>query len=161
MKVDNKLKIIERYDCYYSGINNKGAFILAINTLVINGMLIGVKDLQSMVECTLKCYFNILIGVIILLSLVSMLCAISAIIPYLNSTKKSLWFFNDVANRTLIEFKNDIKNQSSEFQIDDLDEQIYYLAVGLKNKHMKIRYALIVNFIQIFLIGVVTYLILS
>lgn len=160
MLVDNKLKIIERFDNYYSGINNKGAFILAINTLVISGMLVGVKDLQSMVIPSIIIYFKIMIGIIIVLSLISMLYTISAIIPYLDSNNKSLWFFNDVANRSLIVFKNDINVQRDDEINDDIDEQIYYLAVGLKVKHKKIKTALILNSIQMFLIGLITYIIL-
>jgi hypothetical protein len=161
MEAENKIKIIERFDAYYSGINNKGAFILAINTFVISGMLIGLKDLQSMISCNEINVFKILIGLIIFLSLASMILTISAIIPYLNSDKKSLWFFNDVANRNKEEFLNEIETQTEEAQNADINEQIHYLSLGLKRKHNKIRVALILNFIQMFLLGFLTYLILT
>lgn len=161
METNKKVKIIERYDGYFSGINNKGAFILAINTLIISGMLVGIKNLQSMVSCNEIFTFKIITGIIILLSLVSMTFTISAIIPFLNSSKNSFWFFNDVANRKLEDFLEEIDKQEDETQNRDLNEQIYFLASGLKKKHKKIRIALALNFTQMFLLGVLTYLILS
>ena len=160
MKAEQKIKIIDRFDIYYSGINNKGAFILTINTLIISGFLIGIKDLKSMVNYNDICLFNYIVGLIIVLSLVSMIITIIAIIPYLNSSNSSLWFFNDIANRELSQLKSDINSASDEFLDNDLNEQIYYLATGLKKKHKRIRCALILNFIQMILHGTVTYLIL-
>lgn len=45
MKEENKIKIIERYDGYFAEINNKGAFVLAFNSLILSGFLIGIKNL--------------------------------------------------------------------------------------------------------------------
>jgi hypothetical protein len=160
MKIEEKIKIIERYDGYYSGINNKGAFILAINTFVISGMLIGLKDLLSMVSCNEIIVFKILIGLIIFLSLTSIIFTILAILPYLNSNKTSIWFFNDVANRSLDELLIEIDEQDKESQNRDINEQIHFISLGLKKKHKKIKIALILNFIQMFLLGFLTYLIL-
>lgn len=35
MDNDMRIKIIERFDSYYAGINNKGSFLLAFNTFFI------------------------------------------------------------------------------------------------------------------------------
>lgn len=160
MDTANKLKIIERYDGYFSGINNKGAFVLALNTLIISGFLIGIKSLKELISNCETFVFEITVGATISLSLASMLYTISAIIPYLNSNEKSFWFFNDVAKRTLEEFKNEIDKQDNESLENDINVQIFYLARSLKRKHEKIRIALIINFIQMFLIGLITYIIL-
>lgn len=161
METEHKIKIIERYDTYFSGINNKGAFILALNTLIISGFLIGIKDMKSLVSCSEFCFFDITVGFAILFSIISMLFTISAIIPYLNSSKKSFWFFNDVANRTIEDFTSEIDTQNAESLKTDINEQIYYLADGLKKKHRKIQIALYFNFIQMFLIGFIAYIILT
>ena len=160
MEIENKLKIIERFDGYFSGINNKGAFVLALNTLIISGFLIGIKDLKELILCYEQFLFAISTAITVLLSIASMIITISAIIPYLNSNKESFWFFNDVANRKLEDFKNEIDKQDDELLKNDINEQIYYLAKGLKKKHQKIRVALILNFVQMFFIGFIAYIIL-
>lgn len=160
MEFENKIKIIERYDGYFSGINNKGAFILAINTLVLSGFLIGLKDIMSLVNCQELALLKLTIGAIVFCSLASMVVTIYAILPYLDSGKKSFWFFNDVANRGLADLTQKIDIQSEGEKNNDLNEQIYYLAKGLKKKHVRIRIALIFNLIQMVLIAIVSYLIL-
>ncbi len=161
MKTDRKIEIIERFDNYYSGINNKGAFILAINTFVISGMLIGLKDLQTMISCQELLRFKILVGIIILLSIISMILTICAIIPYLNSNNKSYWFFSDIANMGHEEFLKGIDEQDKGSQNKDINEQIYFLSKGLTKKHNRIRIALLFNLVQMFLLGYLTYIILT
>lgn len=161
MEKEHKIKIIERYDGYFSGINNKGAFILALNTLIISGFLIGIKDMKSLVSCCESFLFDITVGITILFSIISMLFTISAIIPYLDSNKKSFWFFNDVANRTIVDFTAEIDKQDEEALNTDINEQIYYLAIGLRKKHSKIRISLVFNFMQMFLIGIIALIILT
>jgi hypothetical protein len=158
MDIQSKFKIIERFDTYYSGINNKGAFILAINTLIISGVLIGFSDLSAMITCSERNIFEILVTLIMVLSISSMIITIIAIIPYLKSTGSSVWFFNDVAKKSLVGFKALMQELSAEGLNSDLDEQIHYLASGLRLKHLRVKVALILNIIQMLLLLVLTYL---
>jgi len=159
MESENKIKMLDRYDNYYNWINNKGSFILALNTMIISGFFIGFNNMLPLITQCEMSLFKILIGLIILLSLVAIFIVILAIIPFLNSDKKSFWFFNDVANRELGSFVKEIDNQTNEEIITDLNSQLYYLAKGLKRKHCKIKIALILNIIQLFIIGIIAFLI--
>jgi len=153
MEDNHKLKIIERFDSYYSGINNKGTFILAVNTLIISGFLIGVKDLLSFIdEDQLQC-FKLLLTITIFISLISMALTFLAIIPFFKTHKDSFWFFNSVANQSKDLFLEKIDSQDSKDEIRDINEQIYFLAKGLKSKHIKVKAALIINLIQLLFIG--------
>lgn len=160
MNYEKKIKIIERFDGYYAEINNKGSFILAFNTLIISGFLIGITDLITLIPCYELTKFKIAISVIILLSILSMVFTIFSIIPYLDSCKTSFWFFNDIANRKKEDFLKEINAQKKSEEKKDLENQIYYLAIGLKAKHKKIKTALIFNLLQMLLLIYITYLIL-
>jgi len=160
MKEENKIKVIERFDKYYSEINNKGVFIMTINTFILGAFLIGYKDLIKFVCCCNIYLFNILVFIVLLSSIISMMFIITAIIPFLNSNKKSFWFFNDIANRTKQEFLNKIDTQTELELTEDINEQIYYLSIGLKKKHNKVTIALIINLMQFLIIIKITTLIL-
>jgi hypothetical protein len=156
MNNDTKIKIIERFDFYYSGINNKGAFLLALNTFLIGAFIAGYKGLIEIIDKQNRQIFDSLMGMILLLSIISMIFTILAIFPYLRSIHlnniKSNWFFNDIVAVTKAEFFDRISSSTEQSQTDDLNNQIYELANGLNIKHSHIRAALICNIVEVFLL---------
>jgi len=156
MNNDIRIKIIERFDSYYSGINNKGAFLLAFNTFLIGAFLVGYKDLINLIECRFKCEFNLMIGLIMICSITSMVFTIISMIPYLDSKgttgRKSNWFFNDIATDDKEIFFERINNSLENDTINDLNNQIFELSKGLRKKHQFVKVALIFNLIEIILL---------
>lgn len=89
-----------------------------------------------------------------------MFFTILAIIPYLDSNKKSFWFFNDIANRSHQSFLEEIDVQTQNEEESDINNQIYYLAKGLKKKHRKIKISLIINMIQFAFLILIAFIII-
>lgn len=151
-----RIKIIERFDSYFSGINNKGAFLLAFNTFLIGAFIVGYKDLINTIGCQYKCEFNLLIGLLVACSITSMVFTIISMIPYLDSKgvgdRKSNWFFNDIATDDKETFFDRINNSLESEIITDLNNQIFELAKGLKRKHRIVKIALIFNLIEVTLL---------
>jgi len=160
MNKDDKIKAIERFDSYYAGINSKGAFILAVNTLFLSGLLIGYKTLLEQVCSDSICFFKITVATSILLSVISMFMTIQAIIPFTKSDNDSVWFFLDIANQTEDVFIEKTNTQTSIEIEKDLSKQMYLLSVGLKSKHNKVRKALLCNYFQLITLITITYLII-
>lgn len=156
--MDNSLKIeiIKRFDTFFSGINNKGAFLLAFNTFLIGAFLMGYNDFICSIKCDFKLAFNLMIGFLMLCSIVSMILTIVSMIPYLDSKetngRKSNWFFNDIATEDKQAFFDRINSTSNTDNTNDLNNQIYELSKGLKKKHCFVKVALIFNLIQIILL---------
>lgn len=160
MDKETKLKIIDRYDLYYEGTNNKSSFLLAFNTFLIGALLIGYKDLNEQIGCYEKGIFNIIISLIFILSITSMLITIFSIIPYLKKGKtKSALFFIDISESK--ENCNDLLNNISQEKLEeDISNQIYVLAKGLKKKYSLLKTALILNIFELlFLIPVIYFII--
>ncbi|WMJ74750.1 DUF5706 domain-containing protein [Cytophagaceae bacterium ABcell3] len=164
MNNDIRIKIIERFDFYYSGINNKGAFILAFNTFLIGAFLVGHKDLTTLIGCRFKYEFNLIIGLLMICSITSMIFTIISMIPYLDSKgvddRKSNWFFNDIATDDKETFFDRINSQKNDDTIIDLNNQIFELSRGLRKKHRFTKVALIFNLIEVFLLFPIIALIL-
>lgn len=159
-----RIEIIKRFDTFFSGINNKGAFLLAFNTFLIGAFLMGYKDFISFVNCDFKLAFKLIIGLLMLCSVVSMIITIISMIPYLDSNetngRKSNWFFNDIATEEKEVFFDRINNTSDTCNTNDLNNQIFELARGLKKKHYFVKVALVLNLIQIILLIPIIILIL-
>lgn len=164
MDNDLRIKIIERFDSYYSGINNKGAFLLAFNTFLLGAFIVGYKDLIDIVGCKCICVFNLMIGILMLCSIISMIYTIISMIPYLdsktNDDRKSVWFFNDIATDDKKVFFERIDNSKEEETTADLNNQIFELSKGLRKKHLFVKIALIFNLIEIILLIPIIVLIL-
>ena len=163
MNTESKIKIIERFDSYYSGINNKGAFLLTFNTFLIGGFIIGYNDIIASICCNWICAFNLIVGGLMILSIASMILTIFAIIPFLGyekSDNKSNWFFNDIATSKKENYLKKMRSSTEDSNQNDLNIQIYYLAKGLRKKHFLVKIALICNLIEIFLLIPITILIL-
>lgn len=151
MEQNTKIKIIERFDCYYAGINNKGIFILTFNTFLIGAFIAGYDSLIKSIDCAYLPAAKILIALALLMTVVSQILSVFSIIPYMGSDKinKSNWFFNDIATLKKEDFIEKIDSVSVEHQTKDINTQIYYLATGLRKKHWLIKLSLISNLIGI------------
>lgn len=151
-----KIKIIERFDSYYSGINNKGAFLLAFNTFLLGSFIVGYKDLINIIGSLYICVFNLMIGILMICSIISMIYTIISMIPFLdsksNDERKSVWFFNDIATEDKIVLFERIDNSKEEEITADLNNQIYELSKGLKKKHQFVKIALIFNIFEIIIL---------
>lgn len=153
MDNDMRIKIIERFDSYYAGINNKGSFLLAFNTFFIGLVVVNYKNLLSSVIDNLKCYLCGIIVIIVFSFISSIFFTIKAIVPYFGSEninrKKSCWFFYDIATDDKETFFNRINNYTADDIASDLNNQIFELSVGLKKKHEDVKIALIFDCIII------------
>ena len=156
MDIELRIKIIERFDSYFSGINNKGAFLLAFNTFLIGAFVVGYRDLINLVDCQYKCEFTLMIGLLMTFSIIAMALTIISMIPYLVSkgadNKKSNWFFNDIASDDKETFVTRINNSTEDDILSDLNNQIFELSKGLQKKHRFVKVALISNLIGIILL---------
>lgn len=165
MDNETRIKIIERFDAFFSETNTKGAFLLSFNTFLIGAFLVGYKDILELIASTDKYLIKLLIGSLLLLSIVSMITTIIAIMPYLKSpkknNKKSNWFFKDVSTTEKQDFFEKINNISREEQENDLNNQVYILAKKLTMKYFLIKLALILNLIGIVFLVPIIYLILK
>ena len=154
-----------RFDSYYSGINNKGAFLLAFNTFLIGAFLFVYKNILEMITCCERYVFNMLIGLILLLSVISMVLTIISIKPYIRPSKirtnKSNWFFNDIALENKEEFFDRINNTTLKEQETDLNNQIFELSKGLRRKYKLIKSALTINLIGVIILLPIIYIILN
>lgn len=94
MKEDEQIEMlksnISRFDHYYASVNFKSSF-LVIGNITIIGFLW---------SSTMMFKNGVLFGIIVTITLMSLICVLLAIKPYLQSdeNKKSLVFFNDIAN---------------------------------------------------------------
>lgn len=114
---------ISRFDHYYASVNFKSSFLVLGNLSLVSFLFVN------------KIEINIfLIIICTLLAVISLVCTLLAIAPYLESNKKnrSNIFFGEIANK--LNFKKDIEDLKIDDYLDDLIEQNKYLAHGLKNK---------------------------
>ena len=116
---------ISRFDHYYASVNFKSSFLVVGNITILGFLLTNVDKVNV---C-----FSILHFLLVTLSLTFTLLAIK---PYLESykSKKSLVYFEDIANMEYTNFSKKISTSHQTTYIKDLKEQNFILAKGLKNK---------------------------
>jgi len=149
LQEDKKIELLQynisRFDHYYASVNFKSSF-LVVGNITILGFLLGKGSIDWYVSIIL---FSIVV------SLVYVLLAIKPYLkPYQGSN--SILYFNDIANNESV-FKNKLKDLTREEYILDLQEQVYILADGLKNKfnYLNISTILFIMNIVLFFIKVV------
>ncbi len=155
MKLLDEAKfIISRYDHYYESINSKSNLYLAINTFIIGGLISGYYTLDKQLHfgCSLKFLFY----AILLVNIGAIFFTLSALRPFLNKRKNnsdnSLYYFGDVANYNISNYKKAFKDTSEQDLLNDLTGQIHHLATGLNKKFKRINLTSILIGIQVFLI---------
>ncbi len=150
MEKDQSRFIILRFDNYINAANTKGNFLLAFNTFLCGGIISNYKYLLEFVDCPSNYYLvNYCIIALFIFSIITTFFIINAVYPFLKSGNSSIdkyhshIFFNSVA-----EFKNGNKyytslNKQTAQEVDeDLANQSYHLAKGLKKKFRLLKYAM-------------------
>jgi hypothetical protein len=139
---ENLKFIINRYDHYYDSVNNKGNVFVAVNTFLLSGIITCYWLLSK--EGCIPDYLFILIIASGIFNLFSMGTALLAIMPYLTKSgtqDKSLIYFSDVAEVSLIEYTTAINTQDEIKENEDLARQAHLLAIGLKRKFSLMLYS--------------------
>ena len=147
---ENLKYVINRYDQYYSNINNKGSVYLALNTFILSGAISGYYVLEKANEITT--WIQILFITGILVNFVSLFMTLMAIHPFLNNgnglTQKSILFFGDVSNQSLTNYTKSMKKIKPKKWTQDLINQAYMLAQGLNTKFYRLKLATVFLLLQ-------------
>ena len=133
---------ISRFDHYYASVNFKSSFLVIGNITILGFLLTSANKINEYIF-----YSHMLL---ITTSLIFVLLAIK---PYLKSYKQSngLIFFNDITNMKDFMFKYKINFLSQKNYLDDLKQQNYVLAKGLKSKFLYLNISTIAFIINIIL----------
>lgn len=140
---------IERFDSYFDSVNNKSNIVLGLCTLILGSLITGIPLVNEKIHFNtfVKIYYGLLIG----LSLFSMLLLILTSIPHLKSNGKSVHFFKSISEMGKSNFIIKSEKITKESELKDLRKQVYYLANGLSIKFKRLKIALVVLCIQMLL----------
>lgn len=130
--------IISRIDNYIDSSQNKNNLFLALNTILLGGII---TLISSNVKLCPKILL-IILGAISVLATISILITIKSIIPYLNGAEDksdSILFFNDINKTSQQEFFDKINTISDTEYIKDLSGQTHSLSKGLDNKYQLLK----------------------
>ena len=133
---------ISRFDHYYASVNFKSSFLVIGNITILGFLLTSRNQINDYI---FYCH--------ILLITTSLIFVLLAIKPYLKSytASKGLIFFNDISNMKNFMFKYKISFLSKKNYLDDLKQQTYSLAKGLKTKFLYLNISTISFIINIIL----------
>jgi len=169
-QIDNTKFIIQRFDNHISGANVKGNFLLAFNTFLTGGIIANYSKIKELVVCELGInLLNIILCLLMVASVITFVIIIKAVYPFLESGNSaavkpdeenpnedkyhSHIFFNSIA-----EFESDTKYFESFSKLSDndfkqdLSNQAFQLAKGLKKKYKDIERAMCMVYFELFLI---------
>ena len=160
-KLENQKFILSRFDNYIESSQNKSSLYIALNTIVLGGIITLISTLN------LKELNN---SLIIIMCVISLLCVISILItmsilnPYLKSStkKKSIFFFKDIAKESSEGYHNKISKTTTEGKLlKDITIQTHGLAKALNEKYIKlckVGWIITVEFVLLF-VWVIIYII--
>ncbi|MCK6639425.1 MAG: DUF5706 domain-containing protein [Bacteroidia bacterium] len=148
---------LSRFDQYYSGVNSKGQFYLAINTFLIGASVASYSLLKD--EFALSPTMKWLHGLVVILSFFSILLVLLAINPFLKSGGSgkytSLLFFGSLASMSEIDVHSFYKATTPETIAEDFRRQVYVLAGGLKKKYTFLQWSGVLLFGEFLLISII------
>ena len=138
---------IRRYDHYYGTTNFKSSVLSSINVFVVSVGL-GATSLvfSSWSGGWAEIGALITILLVVCVSLVSLVFSLLSIYPYLGAGRKpkSVLFFEDVSRLgSPQQLEARVLSLTPDDRRHDLNEQVYYLAVGLSEKFRKQRFAIV------------------
>lgn len=149
---------LARFDQYYSGVNSKGQFYLAINTFLIGASVASYTLMKD--EFALSHTMKFLHGLVIVLSFFSILLVLVAINPFLKSggsgKYNSLLFFGALASLSEVDVHSYYKAATAETITDDFRRQVYVLAGGLKRKYTFLQWSGLLLFAEFLLISIIS-----
>lgn len=157
-KIETQKYIVNRLDNYIESSQNKSNLYLALNTIVLGGIITLISSRTESFTCIL----NLILGIIALLAFTSIIITLKVISPYLksNQEKKSIFFFHDISSVKQGDYYKTISEQSEEDLLRDLSEQTHTIAKGLNIKYSNlilIGWIIGVEFLLLF-IWIITYL---
>lgn len=142
--MDEKLEtlkfILTRLDSYIESSQNKSNLYLALNTIILGGIITIISALKD-----LNCdwLLNLLLLLIAIASVVSIIITLLAINPYVRSSddkKRSIFFFKDIAsNVSCSNYETSLNKTIDHNLVEDLTSQVYSIAKGLNSKYQKLR----------------------
>jgi hypothetical protein len=138
--------LIHRFDHYYDSINNKANLFLGINIFLIGGLFTALAILPSYLKEETGAIFWIIL--MLGLNITSMLFTLFSLLPYAKTCGESMVYFGDISRIELKTFLQKFAAQDTEQVSADLDQQIYYLALGLAKKFKNLSIAGIFFFIE-------------
>lgn len=143
-KYEHAKFIIERFDHYYDGVNNKGTFYIGLNTFIFGGICVGYLSLHDKLMSNL--FIWIPFSVLVICNALSTFFTIMALMPFLKGNHQklelpSLVYFGGIAKHQLSYFKEKFEKADEKALLDDLVQQAYCLAKGLDGKYKKLRLA--------------------
>jgi hypothetical protein len=143
-KYEHSKFLISRFDHYYDGVNNKGAFYIGLNTFVFGGICVGFLSLHDKVNTDFALW-TLLLGLVVCNGL-SIFFTVLAIMPFLTDNHDkmalpSLIYFGGIRKHEFGYFKEKFQKADAATLFEDLMQQIYCLATGLDKKHKKIKRA--------------------
>lgn len=139
-KLENLKFILTRLDTYIESSQNKSNLYLALNTIILGGVITIISVLDDL-NCNQL--LNFLLLLIAIASIMSILITLSAINPYMKSSRgkeKSIFFFDDIAECTSrSDYQRLLKDEVDNELIDDMCSQVYSVAKGLRVKYKRLR----------------------
>lgn len=139
---------IGRFDHYYASVNFKSSF------LVIGNITLMIFIFSEKLISKNSVFFHISI----LSGFISLLFVLFAIKPYLKSekNKNSLIYYGDIASKELSSYKEQVINLKELKYKQDLINQVYFLAKGLKSKFRLLNWATLFFILEILSIVIFT-----
>jgi hypothetical protein len=143
-KYDHAKFIVERFDHYYDGVNNKGSFYIGLNTFIFGGICVGYLSLHDKVDANI--WLWMLFGALIIFNILSILFTVKALMPFLKDNNErgdvpSMIYFGGIARHEVSYFKEKFQNSTTDSMLEDLVEQAHCLAKGLMIKYKNLRKA--------------------
>lgn len=130
---------IDRFDAYYNSVNSKCGVFLALSTFIVGGLAAAYSPIIKAVDC--GWCIHALMSTVIGLGVTIMIIVILASTPFLDSKKKSLFYFGCIAGMERDTYLSKSKAYSGEDELADLRNQVYDLATGLRLKFRRLRFA--------------------
>jgi hypothetical protein len=143
-KYEHAKFIIERFDHYYDGVNNKGTFYIGLNTFIFGGICVGYLSLHDKV--TTDFFLWLIFAALVICNALSIFFTLIALMPFLkdnhnNQELPSMVYFGGIARHEVPYFKEKFNNADDTSMLDDLVQQAHCLAKGLDGKYKKLKRA--------------------
>lgn len=156
--------LIERFDHYYETINNKAAFMIALNTFLLSG--VGITYSQYKKEIITVPAVVIVMIILAVCCIGSMIFTVMALRPYTkdnyaNDDINSLIFYGGIAKHTANFLVEKFKLETEETIFDDMQRQVHSLAKGLNEKFYFINLASILVMIPFALAVLIFFLMIK
>lgn len=165
-KIEDLKFTIGRFDFFYDSINNKSNILIALNTFILSGVIIGFNYLYKLYSGSFTYQTYALFLLTLVLNILSHFYTIAAFKPF---TKKvsghiSIIYFNSIAQQTEQLHKETWESLTEESYFFDLVRQQKVLAVGLNKKFKYLgtaSYGLLCQIFSILICSIHIYIIIN